>query len=70
MIDLEGRSSPVYSGSGTTGPFSFPFKVWKTDEVAVLIKESAESATRFLTSAEFTVTLNDGNGGSVTLSLG
>ena len=68
MIDLEGRSSPVYEGSGTTGPFSFPFKVWKTDEVGVVIKESADAAPRILGPSEYTATLDEDKGGSVTLN--
>ena len=68
MIDLEGRSSPVYEGSGTTGPFSFPFKVWKTDEVGVVIQESADAAPRILGPSEYTATLDEDKGGSVTLN--
>lgn len=68
MIDLEGRVSAKYEGTGTTGPFTFPFKVWKTDQVGVRIKETEDSAERVLASSEYSVTLNEGNGGSVTLS--
>lgn len=68
MIDLEGRVSAKYEGTGTTGPFTFPFKVWKTDQVSVRIKETEDSAERVLASSEYSVTLNEGNGGSVTLS--
>lgn len=68
MIDLEGRVSPVYEGSGTTGPFSFAFKVWKTDQVAVAVKESEEAAPRLLGPSEFTVSLGEDKGGTVTLN--
>lgn len=68
MIDLEGRVSPVYEGSGTTGPFSFAFKVWKTDQITVVVKESEEAAPRLLGPSEFTVSLGEDKGGTVTLN--
>ena len=69
MIDLEGRVSPVYEGSGTVGPFSFPFKVWKTDQVAVAVKESEDAVPRLLGPSEFTVSLGEDKGGTVTLNV-
>jgi len=66
------RKSPLYVGSGSTGPFAFPFKVFAASEVVVTTSVIATGVETVLGAGEYTVTLNaeqDGNpGGSITLA--
>ena len=71
-ISSADRKSQLYIGSGTTGPFAFPFKVFAASEVAVTTSVIATGVETPLSAGEYTVNLNadqDGNpGGSITLA--
>jgi len=71
-ISSADRKSQLYIGSGTTGPFAFPFKVFAASEVKVTTSVIATGVETVLSAGEYTVNLNadqDGNpGGSITLA--
>ena len=72
-ISSESRKSPLYVGSGTTGPFAFTFKVFAASDVRVTTAVIATGVETTLTlTTDYTVSLNaeqDGNpGGTITLT--
>lgn len=61
MISTESRRSSVYVGDGSTTAFSFPFKIFNSDEVSVVTSDGT------LAPNLYDVRLNDNAGGTVTL---
>jgi hypothetical protein len=58
----------TYTGSGTTGPFDFTFKIFATSEIAVDKYTIATEATETLVeTTDYTVTIDGENGGEVNL---
>ena len=62
MISTESRRSSVYVGDGSSVAFSFPFKIFNSDEVSVVTSDG------ILASNLYSVRLNDTAGGVVTLN--
>lgn len=62
MISTESRRSSVYVGDGSTVAFSFPFKIFNSDEVSVVTSDGT------LAPNLYSVRLNDTAGGVVTLN--
>ena len=71
-ISSDSRKSPIYIGSGTTGPFAFSFKVFAASDVKVTTSVIATGVETELAAGAYSVLLNadqDGNpGGTVTLA--
>lgn len=59
----------VYTGSGTTGPFTFSFKVLSEDQVRVIKRLIADpyTETELVIDTDYTVTITGPNAGTVTL---
>lgn len=61
-------SRVAYSGNGSTTAFAFNFRVFDTDELTVILRNNTTNVetTQTLTT-HYTVTLNSGEGGTVTM---
>lgn len=72
MIPVSPRRSPVYIGSGTTGPFAFEFKVFAATDIEVTRADLLNNNTVLTLGADYTVALNSNQdafpGGSITLT--
>lgn len=71
-ISSETRIAGPYTGSGTTGPFTFAFKVFQASDLVVVKREISTATDTVLTlTTDYSVTLNGNQnsspGGSVTL---
>ena len=70
-ISSETRKAGPFTGSGSTGPFPFTFKVFSSSNLLVVRADSAGAETTLTLTTDYTVSLNpDQNanpGGSVTL---
>lgn len=70
MLNEQVRRSPTYEGTGTTGPFSFDFKVFDATQISVELTAAGAFAPRTLEASEYEAVLNeDGEGGQVTLAM-
>ena len=74
-LSSESRKSQLFTGSGSTGPFPFTFKVFAKEDLVVTTSVIATGVeTTLALDTDYTVLLNkdqDGNpGGSVTLKNG
>lgn len=70
MLNEQVRRSPTYEGTGTNGPFSFDFKIFRPTQVAVELKTVGAVYPRTLEASEYETVLNEkGEGGQVTLAM-
>lgn len=68
MITIE-TAYHRYSGSGTTGPFTFLFQAWETSDIRCIKADSSGNESILVENSHYTVSLNSGSaGGTVTLT--
>ena len=71
MINSEIRRTPVYVGDGNVRRYSFAFKLFKSDEVAVFVADAAGKNERQMLTSEYDVAISprqgEAPGGTVTL---
>jgi hypothetical protein len=59
----------IYTGSGTTGPFDFTFKIYaNTDLLVQKYTIASDTSTDLVLTTDYTVTINGDLGGTVTLT--
>lgn len=58
-----------YSGSGTTGPFAYSFRIYDDDDLLVIVTDSNDIETVLTNNTDYTVSgVGDVSGGAVTLT--
>ena len=70
-VSSQTRKAGPYSGTGSTGPFTFSFKVFQASDMLVVKADSSGTETTLVLTTDYTVSLNaDQNanpGGTITL---